>query len=165
MVELPAVLSLILAVLVMAMAVFAAAAFCALLKGCFALRHSLRANSYDFGSLLLKSPIVPGVSVVLAPPDASPESRALLRRLLDLTFGRHEVVLVLDGPSELDLDCWVQEFHLSRQERVDAARICPPQPSAGATCRAIRFACSWWTRNRAEWRTPTMPASMPRNTP
>jgi hypothetical protein len=112
------VLSLILALLVMAMAVFAAAAFCALLKGCFALRHSLRANSYDFGNLLLKSPIVPGVSVVLAPPDASRQSRALLRRLLDLTFGRHEVVLVLDGPSALDLERWVQEFNLSRQERV-----------------------------------------------
>jgi GT2 family glycosyltransferase len=101
----------------MAMAAFAAAALHALFKGCFALRHSLRANSYDFGNLLLKSPIVPGVSVVLAAPDASPESRALLRRLLDLTFGRHEVVLVLDGPSGRDLDCWVQEFHLSRQER------------------------------------------------
>ena len=114
---LPIVLSLILVLLVMAMAVFAASAFHALFKGCFALRHSLRANSYDFGNLLLKSPIVPGVSVVLAPPDASPESRALLRRLLDLTFGRHEVVLVLDGPSEPDLNCWVQEFHLYRQER------------------------------------------------
>ena len=111
--ELPAVLSLVLALLVMTLAVFAAAAFRALFKGCFALRRSLRANSYDFGSLLLKSPIVPGVSVVLAPPDASPESRALLRRLLDLTFGRHEVVLVLDGPSALDLDRWIQDFQLS----------------------------------------------------
>jgi hypothetical protein len=116
--ELPAVLSIILVLLVMALAAFAAAAFRALLKGCFALRHSLRATSYDFGSLLLKSPIVPGVSVILAPPDASPESRALLRRLLDLTFGSHEVALVLDGPSELDLECWIQEFHLSPQERV-----------------------------------------------
>jgi hypothetical protein len=112
------VLSLILVLLVTAMAAFAAAALLALFKGCFALRHSLRANSYDFGSLLLKSPIVPGVSVVLAPPDASRQSRALLRRLLDLTFGRHEVVLVLDGQSELDLERWVQEFNLSRQERV-----------------------------------------------
>ena len=65
------------------------------------MRRNLRASSHDFGSLLLKSPIVPGVSVVLAPPDASPESRALVRRLLDLHFGRHEVVLVLDGPSRI----------------------------------------------------------------
>jgi hypothetical protein len=115
--ELPAVLSLILVLLVMAMAAFAAAAFHSLFKGCFALRRSLRANSYDFGSLLLKSPIVPGVSVVLAPPDASLESRALLRRLLDLTYGRHEVVLVLDGPSELDLDRWIQNFRLLPEER------------------------------------------------
>ena len=104
--------------LVIALAIFAAAAFRALLKGCFELRRSLRAVSQGFDSMLLKSPIVPGVSVVLAPPDASPESRALVRRLLDLHFGRHELVLVLDGPSIPELDRWVMEFHLYPQERV-----------------------------------------------
>jgi cellulose synthase/poly-beta-1,6-N-acetylglucosamine synthase-like glycosyltransferase len=68
--------------------------------------------------VLLKSPIVPGVSVIYAPPDASPESRTLVRRLLDLHLGRHELVLVLDGPREAELDRWAREFHLSRQERV-----------------------------------------------
>ena len=107
-----------LAILVIALAIFAAAAFGALLKGCFELRRSLRAASQSFDSVLLKSPIVPGVSVILAPPDASRESRALVRRLLDLHFGRHELVLVLDGPSEPELDRWVLEFHLYPQERV-----------------------------------------------
>jgi len=116
--ELPVVLSFTLVMLVLALAAFAAASFGALLKGCFELRRSLRATSQDFGSTLLKSPIVPGVSVVFVPPDASPESRALVRRLLDLHFGRHELVLVLDAPAQLALDRWVQEFHLSRQERV-----------------------------------------------
>ena len=87
-----------LAMLVIALAIFAAVAFRALLKGCFELRRNLRAVSQGFDSVLLKSPIVPGVSVVFAPSDASPESRALVRRLLDLHFGRHELVLVLDGP-------------------------------------------------------------------
>jgi len=107
-----------LAMLVAALAIFAATGFSALLKGCFELRRTLRAASQSFDSMLLKSPIVPGVSVILAPRDASPESRALVRRLLDLTFGRHELVLVLDGPSEPELDRWVLEFHLYPQERV-----------------------------------------------
>jgi cellulose synthase/poly-beta-1,6-N-acetylglucosamine synthase-like glycosyltransferase len=107
----------VLAMLVIALATFAAAAFKALLKGCFELRRSLRPVSQGFDSVLLKSPIVPGVSVVWAAPDASPESRALVRRLLDLHFGRHELVLVLDGPPVTDLDRWVMEFRLYPQER------------------------------------------------
>jgi cellulose synthase/poly-beta-1,6-N-acetylglucosamine synthase-like glycosyltransferase len=111
-------LSLVLAMLAVALAGFAASAFGALIKGCFELRRNLRASSQDFSSVLLKSPIVPGVSVVLAASDASPETRALVRRLLDLHFGRHELVLVLDGPAQGELDGWKQELHLSRQERV-----------------------------------------------
>jgi cellulose synthase/poly-beta-1,6-N-acetylglucosamine synthase-like glycosyltransferase len=111
-------LPIVVVMLVMALAVFVGACFDALLKGYFELRRSLWATSYDFGSVLLKSPIVPGVSVVFAAPDASPESRARLRHLLDLHFGRHEVVLVLDGPAQEERICWVKEFHLYRQERV-----------------------------------------------
>jgi cellulose synthase/poly-beta-1,6-N-acetylglucosamine synthase-like glycosyltransferase len=116
--ELRVVLSLTLAVLVVALAAFTAASFDALLKGCFEVRRILRATSYDFDSVLLKSPIVPGVSVIFVAPDASPESRALVRRLLDLHFGRHELVLVLNAPPQPALDRWVDEFHLVRQERV-----------------------------------------------
>lgn len=162
--ELPLALSLTLVLLVMALAAFAAAGFDALLKGCFELRRGLRAASNDYSSLLLKSPIVPGVSVVFAPADTSPETRALVRRLLDLHFGRHELVLVLDAPAELQLDFWVQELHLSRQERAVPEDL-PPRPSVGTTCRAIRFACWWSIRSRAEWRTRSTRASTPRNTP
>jgi cellulose synthase/poly-beta-1,6-N-acetylglucosamine synthase-like glycosyltransferase len=111
-------LSLALAILAVVLAGFAASAFGALIKGCFELRRNLRASSQDFSSVLLKSPIVPGVSMVLAATDASPETRALVRRLLDLHFGRHELILVLDGPAQGELDGWKQELHLSRQERV-----------------------------------------------
>jgi hypothetical protein len=112
------VFTLVVAALVIAQAVLVGAGFNALLKGYFELRRSLRSTSYDFGSVLLKSPIVPGVSVVYAAPDASPESRARVRRLLDLHFGRPEIVVVLDGETEEELGRWVQEFHLYRQERV-----------------------------------------------
>jgi hypothetical protein len=116
--DLSMVLTLVVVALVIAQAVLAGAALEALLKGYFELRRSLRATSYDFGSVLLKSPIVPGVSMVYAAPDASPESRARVRRLLDLHFGRPEIVVVLDGETEEELGRWAQEFHLYRQERV-----------------------------------------------
>ena len=114
---LPDVLFAVLVLLVIALAAFAVAAFYALLTGSFELRRNLRAASHDLSSLLLKSPIVPGVSVVFAPPDASPESRSLVRRLLDLHFGRHELVLVLDGRPNAELEQWAEELHLFRQER------------------------------------------------
>ena len=116
--ELSVVLSFTVVVLGIALAVLVGTGFDALLKGYFELRRSLRASPYDFGSVLLKSPIVPGVSVVFVARDASPESRARVRRLLDLHFGSHEVVLVLDGPAQLERDRWVGEFHLYQQERV-----------------------------------------------
>lgn len=116
--ELSVVLTFAVVALVIAQAVLVGAGFNALLKGYFELRRSLRATSYDFGSVLLKSPIVPGVSMVFVAPDASPESRARVRRLLDLHFGRPEIVVVLDGETEEELGRWAQEFHLYRQERV-----------------------------------------------
>ena len=116
--DLRVLLPLTLVVLVVVLAAFAAASFDALLKGCFELRRILRSTSYDFDSLLLKSPLVPGISVVFAPRDASPESRALARRLLDLHFGRHELVLVLDALPPAALDRWIADFHLVRRERV-----------------------------------------------
>jgi hypothetical protein len=116
--ELSVALSVMLAMLALALAALAAAGLDALLTGCFEWRRNLRAASRDFSSVLLKSPIVPGVSVVLVAPDASPESRALVRRLLNLHFGRHELVLVLEAPGPLELDRWVEEFHLYLQERV-----------------------------------------------
>lgn len=111
------VLSFTLVVLVVAMTIFAVAAFDALLTGCFELRRALRAASYDFDSVLLKSPVVPGISVIFVAPDASPESRAVVRRLLDLHSGKHELVLVLNAPPQHSLERWMDEFHLFRQER------------------------------------------------
>jgi cellulose synthase/poly-beta-1,6-N-acetylglucosamine synthase-like glycosyltransferase len=107
-------------VLVIVLAVLVGAGFDALLKGYFELRRSLRATSYDFGSVLLKSPIVPSVSVVVVATDASPESLALVRRLLDLHFGKHEVVLVLEAPAKEERDRWAAEFHLHGKKRVVA---------------------------------------------
>jgi cellulose synthase/poly-beta-1,6-N-acetylglucosamine synthase-like glycosyltransferase len=93
------------------------ASFVALVRGCFELRRLARGSSDDFAFVLLKSPLVPGISVIVTPPDAGAESRAHVRRLLDLHFGSSEVVAVLDGPSEAEFARWSDEFRLVGVER------------------------------------------------
>jgi cellulose synthase/poly-beta-1,6-N-acetylglucosamine synthase-like glycosyltransferase len=92
-------------------------AFRVLVQGCFALRRRARAGSPDYSAVLLKSALSPAVTTIAVPPDASPESRRFARRLLDLEFGRNEVVVVLDGPSEIEMATWRSEFNLYQSAR------------------------------------------------
>ena len=105
-------LSAALGLMVAALLVLAAAQLAAVVKGSIALRRRLRASSQDFDSVLLKSAMVHGVSVVCVADDASPPWRAHVRRLLDLHFGSHEVVLVVDETAG-----WSEELRLEREER------------------------------------------------
>ncbi len=89
------------------------ASFAALLKGCRVLRRLARGSSCYDGPYLLRSSLVPGVSILTVPANASAQWRGLVRRLLDLEFGNFELVLVLNGPSEADMDTWTREFHLN----------------------------------------------------
>jgi hypothetical protein len=113
------------ALTLLALALFAlgGAAFAALLTGCFALRRMARENWRNLGRALLKSPLVPAVAVITAPSDSSAESRRLARRLLDLEFGKHELIVALDGPSEADLEGWISEFRLYRSGRAPAKAL------------------------------------------
>jgi hypothetical protein len=95
-------LAIVLAILVTALAALTAAGLGALIKGYFELRRNLHQASDEFGNILLKTPGVPGVSVIVVPTDASAASRALVRRLLNLHYGNHEVVLVLEGLTSAD---------------------------------------------------------------
>jgi cellulose synthase/poly-beta-1,6-N-acetylglucosamine synthase-like glycosyltransferase len=86
---------------------------------------------------LLKSPLVPRVSVLAEASDSAPETMAFIRRLRKLHFGRMEVVVALDGVSTPDVEAWISEFGLSRSSR-SAAGVPRTQPvraiyeSAGA---------------------------------
>jgi cellulose synthase/poly-beta-1,6-N-acetylglucosamine synthase-like glycosyltransferase len=73
---------------------------------------------------------VPPVSTIAIPPDASPESIRFARRLLELHFGRNEVVIVLDGPSESDMAVWHEEFHLCPSARAIGGTL-PTAPVRG----------------------------------
>src|ERR1035441_4223123 len=94
-----------------------AGAFRVLVQGCFALRRRARAGFPDYSDALLKSALTPAVTTIAVPPDASPESRRFARRLLDLEFGRNEVVIVLDGPSEVEMETWRTAFKLYQSAR------------------------------------------------
>ena len=120
------------AVQLMALALFAIgiAEFRSLLKGSFVLRRIARAGTHNYTAILLKSPLVPPVSTIAIPPDASPESIRFARRLLELHFGRNEVVIVLDGPSESDMAVWHEEFHLCPSARAIGGTL-PTAPVRG----------------------------------
>jgi hypothetical protein len=109
----PAVVLFALSVVLLASA---GVALYALLRGSQVLRRLLR-NARDDDSILLKSPMAPGISVITSPPDASPESRAWVRGLLKLHYGSCEVVVVLDGPDPLQRDRWLAEFRLGPSSR------------------------------------------------
>jgi len=94
------------------------AGFGVLLKGCFVLRRFWRRNPDASGNVLLKSPLVPAVSVLAVCRDASPAARAFVRRLLGLDFGRSETVLALENMAETDRKVWVDEFRLEPSSRV-----------------------------------------------
>ena len=125
---------LVIQAMVVCLFLLATAAFVALLKGCFVLRHMGRGVGHDDSAIFLKSPMVPAVSVIAVTRDASTESREFVRRLMGLHFGRHEVVLVLDGASTPAVEVWSREFRLLRSGRTDAA---PPGFPSTARVREI----------------------------
>jgi cellulose synthase/poly-beta-1,6-N-acetylglucosamine synthase-like glycosyltransferase len=103
--------------------VLGVAGLIALVKGAGELRRLLRSTSSAYLSVLLKSPLVPGVSVLMVAREATPEARSLARRLLDLHFGKHELVLVLDGPSEAERIQWIDELRLVPRERTPGGEL------------------------------------------
>lgn len=93
------------------------AKFGTLLKGCLVLRRLARSRPSVERPVLLKSPLVPVVSVVAIPPASFAEGRDFARRLLDLQFANHEVVVVLDAPDGDTLARWSADFHLALSAR------------------------------------------------
>lgn len=110
-------LALVLQAIVLFLFAMGAVSFIAMVKGCFVLRRLARGTPRYDGNIILKSPLISAVSVVVAIPDASPESREFAQRLVELHFGKHELVLVLDGPTDIELDTWTKEFRLCLSAR------------------------------------------------
>jgi cellulose synthase/poly-beta-1,6-N-acetylglucosamine synthase-like glycosyltransferase len=100
------------------------ASLAVMLKGFEVMRRNrLRGLSRDDAAILLKSPLAPPVAVIAIPPDASEESRRYVHNLVKLHYGSHEVLLVLDGPTDEELAVWVAEFHLFPSSRASFGDI------------------------------------------
>jgi len=108
----PAILSGTLQVLATILVIAGGLRFAILMKGCLMLRRQARGHDRDDRAILLKSPLVPTVSVLAVARDFSAETRRFVRRLLTLHFGEHEVVLVLAGMSEAERKGWTEELRL-----------------------------------------------------
>ncbi|HMC58584.1 MAG TPA: glycosyltransferase family 2 protein [Candidatus Solibacter sp.] len=89
-----------------------------LLEGAIEARRQRANGTDDNWATLLRSDLVPAVAVIAAPPDASEPSRRFVRRLLNLHAGNPEIVLVLDGPSDAEMEVWKREFHLQPTSRL-----------------------------------------------
>lgn len=111
-------ISLVLQAITIFLFVLGMACFVALVKGSFFLRRDARSTTRDTAALFLKSPLVPAVSIVATPPGFTPQSRTFVRRVLDLHYSKHEMVLVLNGPSENEMGEWIREFELSLSARM-----------------------------------------------
>jgi hypothetical protein len=128
--QIPLLFSLLVQAIALGLFVAAAMSFVNLMRGCFLLRRMALAGRQDYGPVLLKSPMVPAVSTIATPPDASAESLLFTRRLLDLHFGRNEVVIVLDGPSAEEMEIWTRELRLCPSTRGIDQKL-PTQPLRG----------------------------------
>jgi cellulose synthase/poly-beta-1,6-N-acetylglucosamine synthase-like glycosyltransferase len=95
----------------------------ALVRGYFHLRRPSHAPMSHDQNLLLKSPLVPALSLIAVVRDSSAESREFVRRLLQVHFGNFETVLVFDGLSEADVEVWKSEHRLSVSARKPLASL------------------------------------------
>jgi hypothetical protein len=93
-------------------------------------RQGQRGTIRHDANTILKSPLVPSVSVIAAPPDASEVSLRSVHDLAKLHYGDHEVLVVLDGPSESELAVWIKEFQLFPSSRGASGDI-PTQAVTG----------------------------------
>lgn len=109
-----------------------------LFHGAVRARHLRERGALHEASLLLKSELVPGVTVVAVPPDFSAESMRVVRQLPKLHYGRLEVMVVLDGPNAADVTAWEREFHLVRISRAASSALPTKTVKAVyASCEAI----------------------------
>jgi hypothetical protein len=116
-------MTLVVSALALALFALHGAAFAAMWSGCFFLRRAGTANSRSRDAVLVKSPLVPAISILAAVRGAAAESLRFVRSLVDLEYSKREVVAALDGPSAADLAAWIAEFGLSPCARAVAPAI------------------------------------------
>ena len=108
----PHSVTILFAVLISLLAVHLLGGLYVLLRGCLILRVWRREAPFVERAAILKSPLTPGVSLLLAAPDASALWHPLTQRLLGLEFAESEVIVVLEDSTPEQLQSWIREFRL-----------------------------------------------------
>jgi cellulose synthase/poly-beta-1,6-N-acetylglucosamine synthase-like glycosyltransferase len=89
-----------------------------MLIGYFALRKESRPFSGKELDILLKSPLVPSVSVLAPAYNEAASIRHSVRSMLRLRHPRHEVIVINDGSTDETLHELIDEFRLYRSSRI-----------------------------------------------
>jgi cellulose synthase/poly-beta-1,6-N-acetylglucosamine synthase-like glycosyltransferase len=103
--------------------------FCLIVLGFFALRrHNARLSAEEFDALL-RSPLVPGISVLAPAYNEALTIRESVRGMLKLRYPNHEVIVINDGSKDDTLKILIEEFKLYRSGRA---------PTGGIATKPIR---------------------------
>lgn len=92
--------------------------FVLMLVGFFALRRNGSIFNSEEIDALLKSPLVPSVSVLAPAYNEAATIRHSVRAMLQLRHPRHEVIVINDGSTDRTLQELIDEFRLYRSSRV-----------------------------------------------
>ncbi len=99
------------------------ASFILMIIGYFALRKESDPFSGNEIEALLKSPLVPSVSVLAPAYNEAATIRESVRSMLRLRHPKHEVIVINDGSGDGTLNALIDEFRLYRSSRVPLGEI------------------------------------------
>ncbi len=95
--------------------------------GYFGLRNYRARFKREELEALLKSPLLPQVSILAPAYNEAATCRDSVRAMLKLNYPNHEVIVINDGSKDDTLDILIEEFHLYRSSRVASDAI-PTKP-------------------------------------
>ncbi|ULQ56146.1 glycosyltransferase family 2 protein [Flavihumibacter rivuli] len=91
------------------------------------IRRNRERNKLRLETILEKSPLTPGISIVAPAFNEGPTIIANVRSLLTLNYPRFEVIIVNDGSTDDTLDKLINEFKLVRHDIPYESKV-PSQP-------------------------------------
>ncbi len=97
--------------------------FALMLIAYFTLRKEVAPFSENEIEMLLKSPLVPSVSVLAPAYNEAAAIRESVRAMLRLRHPNHEVIVINDGSQDSTLKVLIEEFRLYRSSRVALGEI------------------------------------------
>lgn len=101
--------------------------FCLIVMGFFALRRHNARLSAEEQDELVRSPLLPGISVLAPTYNEALTVRESVRAMLKLRYPNHEVIVINDGSKDDTLQILIDEFHLYRSGRAPSGEI-PTRP-------------------------------------